>query len=66
MGIASTLVGCLPTYASIGIWAPALVTRLRVLQGFAIGGEQSAAIVLGVESAAAHRREMYGSSSSGS
>ena len=67
MGIASTLVGCLPTYASIGIWAPILLTTLRVLQGFAIGGEQSGAIVLGVESAPAHRRGLYGSwSNSGS
>lgn len=67
MGIASTLVGCLPTYASIGIWAPILLTSLRVLQGFAIGGEQSGAIVLGVESAPVHRRGLYGSwSNSGS
>jgi MHS family shikimate/dehydroshikimate transporter-like MFS transporter len=67
MGVASTLVGCLPTYAAIGIWAPILLTTLRVLQGFAIGGEQSGAIVLGVESAPANRRGLYGSwSNSGS
>jgi MFS family permease len=39
MGVASTLVGLLPTYAMIGIWAPVLLTTLRVFQGFAIGGE---------------------------
>lgn len=67
MGVASTAVGCLPTYAAIGLWAPVLLTTLRVLQGFAIGGEQSGAIVLGVESAPAHRRGLYGSwSNSGS
>lgn len=67
MGVASTLVGCLPTYAAIGLWAPILLTTLRVLQGFAIGGEQSGAIVLGVESAPANRRGLYGSwSNSGS
>ncbi|MGH8780088.1 MFS transporter [Paraburkholderia sp.] len=67
MGIASTAVGCLPTYATIGLWAPVLLTTLRVLQGFAIGGEQSGAIVLGVESAPSHRRGLYGSwSNSGS
>ncbi|PCE23009.1 MFS transporter [Paraburkholderia acidicola] len=67
MGVASTAVGFLPTYAMIGLWAPVLLTTLRVLQGFAIGGEQSGAIVLGVESAPAHRRGLYGSwSNSGS
>lgn len=67
MGIASTLVGCLPTYAQAGIWAPVMLTTLRILQGFAIGGEQSGAIVLGVESAPAGKRGLYGSwSNSGS
>ncbi|MFP3271291.1 MAG: MFS transporter [Paraburkholderia sp.] len=67
MGIASTLVGCLPTYAQIGIWAPILLTLLRIFQGFAIGGEQSGATVLSVESAPAGSRGLYGSwSNSGS
>ncbi|WP_345816745.1 MFS transporter (plasmid) [Paraburkholderia sp. PREW-6R] len=67
MSIASTLAGCLPTYASIGTWALILLTTLRVLQGFAIGAEQSGAIVLGIESAPAPRRGLYGSwSDSGS
>ncbi|QIE24161.1 Putative transporter YdfJ [Caballeronia sp. SBC1] len=62
-GVASTLVGRLPTYAAIGIWAPVLLTTLRVLLGFAIGGEQSGAIVVGVESAPVNRRGLYGSMS---
>lgn len=67
MGVASTLVGCLPSYGRIGLWAPILLTTLRILQGFAIGGEQSGAIVLGVESAPSNRRGLYGSwSNSGS
>ena len=67
MGVASTLVGLLPTYAMIGLWAPVLLTTLRVFQGFAIGGEQSGAIVLGFESAPARSRGLYGSwSNSGS
>ena len=38
MGIATALIGCLPTYASIGIWAPVLLIVLRLAQGFAVGG----------------------------
>ena len=39
MGVASFLIGLLPTYASIGLWAPGLLVLLRFLQGFALGGE---------------------------
>lgn len=61
MGLASTLVGVLPTYATLGIWAPVLLTALRIVQGFAIGGEQSGAIVFGFESAPPRREGIYAS-----
>lgn len=49
MGIASFGLGCLPTYAQIGIWAPILMTTLRLLQGLAIGGELPSMIVYASE-----------------
>ncbi|MFL5844700.1 MAG: MFS transporter, partial [Solirubrobacteraceae bacterium] len=41
MGLSPCLVGCLPTYNSIGLWAPALLVLLRLMQGFSASGEQS-------------------------
>lgn len=61
MGLASSLVGVLPTYARIGMAAPALLVVLRLLQGFAVGGEQGGSAVLTVESANAKRRGLWGS-----
>ena len=49
MGVATTLVGLLPTYESIGIWAPVLLVVLRFLQGFAVGGEWGGATLMAVE-----------------
>src|SRR6187401_1632110 len=43
MGGASTLVGALPTYATIGVWAPILLVFLRLCQGFGAGAEQAGA-----------------------
>lgn len=46
VGIATFLMGCLPTYAAIGLWAPALLVILRFAQGFAVGGEWGGAVLL--------------------
>lgn len=51
MGGATTLVGCLPSYESIGVWAPILLVVLRLIQGFGAGGEYAGAVVLSVEHA---------------
>lgn len=60
MGIASTMVGLLPTYATIGIAAPILLTVLRFTQGLAIGGQWGGAMLLVTESAPADKRGYYG------
>lgn len=51
MGIATALIGILPSFASIGWWAPVLLVTLRAIQGFAVGGEWGGAALLSVESA---------------
>ncbi|GEL21964.1 MFS transporter [Pseudonocardia sulfidoxydans NBRC 16205] len=56
MGGATVLIGALPTYASVGIWAPLLLVLLRVLQGAAVGGEWGGAVLLISEHAGAGRR----------
>lgn len=61
MGLATFLVGLLPTYASVGIWAPALLLFLRVFQGIGIGGEWGGAVLMAVEHAPESRRGFYGS-----
>ena len=50
MAVSTALMGCLPTYAQIGIWAPVLMTLLRMAQGFSIGGEIPGAITFLSES----------------
>lgn len=60
MGGATTLMAFLPTYAQIGIAAPALLVALRFVQGFGIGGEWGGAVSLMVESAPERRRGLYG------
>ncbi|MEV7089102.1 MFS transporter [Streptomyces sp. NPDC093085] len=59
MGLASFLVGCLPTYDAIGAAAPALLVLLRVLQGLGAGAEQASAITLVSEFAPPARRGYY-------
>jgi MFS family permease len=59
MGGATFLVGCLPTYESIGVAAPILLIVLRLLQGLALGGEYGGAVVYVAEHAPADRRGRY-------
>ena len=61
MGVATFLVGLLPTYESIGVLAPMLLVILRFLQGFAVGGEWGGATLMTVEYAPPGRRGFYGS-----
>ena len=59
MGLSSMAMGVLPTHASIGIWAPILLVALRILQGFALGGESTGAQLMAIEHAAPDRRGLY-------
>lgn len=61
MGCATFLIGLLPTYEAIGIWAPILLVTLRLLQGFGMGGELGGAQLMCVEYSPAHRRGFFGS-----
>ena len=61
MGGATTLIGCLPPYATLGVLAPVLLVLLRFLQGLAIGGQWGGAMLIIVERAPAGRRGFYGS-----
>ena len=61
MGIGTTLIACLPTYATIGVLAPVLLVVLRFAQGLAIGGQWGGAMLLVVESAPRNQRGFYGS-----
>lgn len=60
MGMATTLIGLLPSYAAIGVWAPLLLVVLRCVQGLAVGGQWGGAAVLVIESAPRTRRGFYG------
>ncbi|EKX61890.1 MFS transporter [Streptomyces ipomoeae] len=61
MGGASFLIGLLPTYDAIGVWAPVLLIALRVVQGIAIGGEWGGATLMVVEHAGEKRRGLWSS-----
>jgi metabolite-proton symporter len=61
MGIATVLIGLLPGYASIGVWAPIGLIVLRVFQGFAVGGEWGGAVLLAAEYGDAKRRGFWAS-----
>lgn len=61
MGAATVVIGLLPGYDSIGVWAPVALVALRFLQGFAVGGEWGGAVTMVVESSPPHRRGFFGS-----
>ena len=61
MGGGTFLVGCLPSYAQIGVTAPVLLILLRLLQGIGLGGEWGGAVLLMVENAHPRRRGLFGS-----
>src|SRR5262245_52162145 len=56
MGLATSLLGLLPTYGVAGFWAPLLLTGLRFVQGFGVGGEWGGAVLLAVEHGDPRRR----------
>ena len=60
MGIATFLIGCLPTFPTVGWVAPALLVVLRLAQGFALGGEWSGAALVATENAPKGKRAVYG------
>jgi MFS transporter, MHS family, shikimate and dehydroshikimate transport protein len=59
MGLSTILIGALPGYASIGVLAPALLVLLRLIQGFAVGGEWGGSMIIVLESAPPDRRGFY-------
>jgi MFS transporter, MHS family, shikimate and dehydroshikimate transport protein len=61
MGVATFLIGLLPTYESIGVWAPILLVVLRFAQGFGVGGEWGGAVLMAVEHSPKGQRGFYGS-----
>ena len=61
MGVATTLVGLLPTYSTVGIWAAIALFVLRICQGLAVGGQWGGAMLLATEYAPPSKRGFYGS-----
>ena len=61
MGLATTGIGLLPSYASVGIWAPIGLVTLRIVQGISVGGEWGGAVLMASEHAPAGRKTFYAS-----
>lgn len=61
MGICTVLIGLLPTYGQIGVWAPILLVLLRVGQGLSFGGEMGGAMLMAVEHAPPRWKALFGS-----
>jgi metabolite-proton symporter len=61
VGGGTFLIGVLPTYESIGVWAPILLVLMRLIQGFGAGAEYGGAVIIAVEHAPAGKRGLFGS-----
>jgi metabolite-proton symporter len=61
MGLATVLIGLLPTYAQVGVWAPIALIAMRLIQGFAVGGEWGGAVLMAAEHGDAARRGFWAS-----
>lgn len=61
MALPTFLLGCLPTFEAIGLWAPALLVLIRIVQGLSVGGEFSSSVTYLVETAPRKRRGLSGS-----
>ncbi|TBN53991.1 MFS transporter [Hansschlegelia quercus] len=61
MGVPTVLIGLLPTYNEIGVWAAVLLVLLRICQGVAVGGEWGGAVLMAVEHASVEKRSLFGS-----
>ncbi|SUA53586.1 Inner membrane metabolite transport protein yhjE [Oligella urethralis] len=59
MGVATFIIGLIPSYETIGIWAPILLLLMRILQGIGMGGEWGGAILMAYEYAPKHKRGLY-------
>jgi MFS transporter, MHS family, shikimate and dehydroshikimate transport protein len=61
MGVATALMGLLPVYGTIGVWAPVLLVALRFVQGIGVGGEWGGAVLMAVEHSTGGKRGLHGS-----
>jgi MFS family permease len=61
MGVATTGIGLVPSYATAGIWAPAMLIALRIVQGIAVGGEWGGAVLMSSEHAPEGRKTFFAS-----